>query len=70
VREHSFLSEVGLIGAIALLALAANAILNDRLPSAWTLATAVFGTENGLARIPPDGWITDAIEASAQARGS
>jgi hypothetical protein len=44
VRERSFLSQVGLIGAIALLALAANAILNNRLPSAWMFAIAIFGT--------------------------
>lgn len=44
MRERSFLSQVALIGAIALLALAANAILNDRLPTAWMFAIAIFGT--------------------------
>jgi hypothetical protein len=44
VRERSFLSNVGLIGAIALLALLANGVLNNRLPAAWIFAIAVFGT--------------------------
>ena len=44
MRERSFLGWVGLIGAVALLALAANAILNDRVPAAWMFAIAIFGT--------------------------
>jgi NhaP-type Na+/H+ or K+/H+ antiporter len=44
VRERSFLSYVGLIGAVALLALVANALLNDRLPAVWMFAIAIFGT--------------------------
>jgi hypothetical protein len=44
VREHTFLSQVRLIGAIAILALVANAILNNRIPGAWIFAIAIFGT--------------------------
>jgi hypothetical protein len=44
MRERSFLSNVGLIGAIALLALVANGLLNNQLPAAWIFATAIFGT--------------------------
>ena len=44
MRERSFLSNVGLIGAIALLALVTNALLNNRLPTAWMFAIAIFGT--------------------------
>jgi hypothetical protein len=44
VRERSFLSNIGLIGAIALLALVANGIFNDRLPAAWVFAVAICGT--------------------------
>jgi hypothetical protein len=48
---------------------------HDVDPSAATrrdygIRCRLYPAENGLARIPPDGWITDAIEASAQARGS
>lgn len=44
VREHSFLSNIGLIGAIALLALVANGLLNNRLPADWIFAVAISGT--------------------------
>ena len=44
VRERSFLSNLGLVGAIALLALVVNGVLNDRLPAAWIFAVAIFGT--------------------------
>ena len=44
MRERSFLSQLALIGAIALLALVTNALLNNRLPSAWMFAIAIFGT--------------------------
>jgi hypothetical protein len=44
VRSRSFLGNVGLIGAIALLVLVANGLLNDRLPAAWIFATAISGT--------------------------
>ncbi len=44
MRERSFLSNAGLIGAIALLALVTNALLNNRLPTAWMFAIAIFGT--------------------------
>jgi hypothetical protein len=43
-RKRSFLSNIGLIGAIALLALVANGLLNNRLPAAWIFAIAIFGT--------------------------
>jgi hypothetical protein len=42
--ERSFLSNVGLNGAIALLALVTNGLLNNGLPSAWMFAIAIFGT--------------------------
>jgi hypothetical protein len=44
VRERSFLSNVGLIGTIALLALVTNGLLNNQLPAAWIFAVAIFGT--------------------------
>jgi hypothetical protein len=44
VRQRSFLSNVGLIGAIALLALVTNGLLNNRLPAAWVFTVAIFGT--------------------------
>jgi len=44
LTSPSFLSNVGLIGAIALLALVANGVLNDRLPAAWMFAVAIVGT--------------------------
>jgi hypothetical protein len=44
VHNRSFLSNIGLVGAIALLALVANGLLNDRLPAAWIFATAISGT--------------------------
>lgn len=44
MRKRSFLSNLGLIGAIALLALVANGVLNNRLPAVWMFAIAVFGT--------------------------
>ena len=44
MRKRSFLSNIGLIGAIALLALVANGLLNNRLPAAWIFAIAIFGT--------------------------
>ena len=44
MREHSFPINVGLIGTIALLALVANGLLNNRLPAAWIFATAISGT--------------------------
>ena len=44
MRERSFLSNIGLIGAIALLALIANGLLSDRLPAAWIFAVAISGT--------------------------
>jgi len=42
--ERRFLSNVGLVGAIALLALVANGLLNNRVPAAWIFAVAIFGT--------------------------
>jgi Na+/melibiose symporter-like transporter len=42
--ERPFLSNVGLVGAIALLALVANGLLDNRLPAAWIFAVAIFGT--------------------------
>ena len=44
MRERSFFENVGLIGAVALLALLANGLLNNRLPAAWMFAIAIFGT--------------------------
>lgn len=44
MRNRSFLSNIGLIGVIALLALLANGLLNDRLPAAWIFAIAISGT--------------------------
>ncbi len=44
VRERSLLSNIALIGAIALLALVANGLLNNRLPAAWIFAVAISGT--------------------------
>ena len=44
MRERSFRSNIGLIGAVALLALVANGLLNDRLPAAWIFAIAIAGT--------------------------
>jgi hypothetical protein len=44
VRNRSFLGNISLIGAIALLALVANGLLNDRLPAAWIFAVAMSGT--------------------------
>ena len=44
MRGRSFLSNIGLIGAIALLALLANGLLNNRVPAAWMFAIAIFGT--------------------------
>jgi hypothetical protein len=43
VRKRSFLANTGLIGAIALLALIANGLLNNRVPAAWIFAIAIFG---------------------------
>ena len=44
MRNSSFLRNLGLIGALALVAVAANGLLNDRVPAPWIFATAVFGT--------------------------
>jgi cobalamin synthase len=44
VRKRSFLSNIGLIGVIALLALIANGLLDNRLPAAWVFAIAILGT--------------------------
>jgi hypothetical protein len=44
MHKRSFLTNVGLIGAVALLALAVNELLNNRLPPAWIFAVASFGT--------------------------
>ena len=44
MRERSFPINVGLSGTIALLALVANGLLNNRLPAAWIFATAIPGT--------------------------
>lgn len=44
MRKRSFLSNLGLIAAIALLALVANGLLNNRVPAAWIFAVAISGT--------------------------
>lgn len=44
VGKRSFLSNTWLVGANALLALAANGLLNNRVPAAWMFAIAIFGT--------------------------
>jgi lysylphosphatidylglycerol synthetase-like protein (DUF2156 family) len=44
MRKRSFLSSLGLIAAIALLALVANGLLNNRVPAAWIFAVAISGT--------------------------
>jgi hypothetical protein len=42
--ERRFLSNVGLVGAIALLALVANGLLTNGVPAAWIFEVAIFGT--------------------------
>ena len=44
MHKRSFLTNAGLIGAVALLALAVNELLNNRLPAAWIFAVAIVGT--------------------------
>lgn len=44
MRKRSFLSNLRLIGAIAMVAVVANGVLNNRIPAVWIFAIAVFGT--------------------------
>ena len=44
MRERSFLSNLELIGAIALLAVVANGLLDSRFPALWIFPFAIFGT--------------------------
>ena len=50
MHERSFLKNVGLIGALALLALVANGLLNERLPAVWIFVVAISGTLGQEAR--------------------